>query len=111
MNLAMQDRNIKLRDGMSAGRGARILMTLHSTLAGISSTHEWSGPLLCVFNVTRLVKLLKTGNGSLFYNGMRVLYAGDLQAITIAIRISHVVEYYKEEVNQCGYVLIKIISF
>lgn len=60
---------------------------------------------------TSLVKLLKTGNGSLFYNGMRVLYAGDLQAITIAIRISHVVEYYKEEANQCGYVLIKIISF
>lgn len=54
---------------------------------------------------TSLIKLLKTGNGSLFYNGMRVLYARDLQAITIAIRISHIVEYVtKEEVNQWGYV-------
>lgn len=56
---------------------------------------------------TSLIKLLKTGNGSLFYNGMRVLYARDLQAITIAIRISHIVEYMyitKEEVNQWGYV-------
>lgn len=54
MNLAMQDRNIKLIDGMSAGRGAGILMTLHGTLAGISSTLEWLGPLLCVFNVTQV---------------------------------------------------------
>lgn len=54
---------------------------------------------------TSLIKLLKTGNGSLFYNGMRVLYARDLQAITIAIRISYIVEYItKEEVNQWGYV-------
>lgn len=54
MNLAMQDRNIKLIDGMGAGRGAGILMTLRGTLAGISSTLEWSGPLLCVFNVTQV---------------------------------------------------------
>lgn len=57
---------------------------------------------------TSLIKLLKTGNGTLFYNGMRVLYARDLQAITIAIRISHIVEYItKEDVNQCGYVFFK----
>lgn len=57
---------------------------------------------------TSLIKLLKTGNGSLFYNGMRVLYARDLQAITIAIRISHIVEYItKEEVNN-GVTFFKI---